>query len=124
MVQRGKRCEPEQRADDWDRLAGMGDLDLRTMRGGIEVAESIREQAKQRHLEHLFDEIMVPKEKVVSTVASHGNTSAASIPLALHTAVADGRIKPGDLVMIEECRPLSKTKAWRVVKLLEKARTI
>jgi len=30
----------------------------------------------------------------------------------------------GDLVMIEECRPLSKTKAWRVVKLLEKARTI
>lgn len=30
----------------------------------------------------------------------------------------------GDLVMIEECRPLSKTKAWRVVKLIEKARTI
>ena len=30
----------------------------------------------------------------------------------------------GDRVMIEECRPLSKTKAWRVVKLLEKARTI
>ncbi len=30
----------------------------------------------------------------------------------------------GDLVTIEECRPLSKTKAWRVVKLLEKARTI
>ncbi len=30
----------------------------------------------------------------------------------------------GDLVMIEECRPLSKTKAWRVIKLIEKARTI
>ncbi len=35
------------------------------------------------------------------TVDRHGNTSAASIPLALDVAVRDGRIKPGDLVMIE-----------------------
>jgi small subunit ribosomal protein S17 len=32
--------------------------------------------------------------------------------------------KPGDLVLIEECRPLSKTKAWRVIRLLEKARIV
>jgi 3-oxoacyl-[acyl-carrier-protein] synthase-3 len=39
--------------------------------------------------------------KVVTTVDRHGNTSAASIPLALTVAVADGRIKRGDLVMLE-----------------------
>jgi 3-oxoacyl-[acyl-carrier-protein] synthase-3 len=38
---------------------------------------------------------------VVVTVDRHGNTSAASIPLALEVAVSDGRIKKGDLVMIE-----------------------
>ena len=38
---------------------------------------------------------------MVSTVARHGNTSAASIPLALTVAVADGRIKRGDLVLLE-----------------------
>jgi len=35
-----------------------------------------------------------------------------------------GECKAGDLVLIEECRPLSKTKAWRVVRTLEKARTV
>jgi 3-oxoacyl-[acyl-carrier-protein] synthase-3 len=40
-------------------------------------------------------------EKVVLTVDRHGNTSAASIPLALATAVADGRIQKGQLVLIE-----------------------
>ena len=38
---------------------------------------------------------------MVSTVAVHGNTSAASVPLALMTAVEDGRIKRGDLVLLE-----------------------
>jgi len=47
------------------------------------------------------DKLGIPREKVVITVDRHGNTSAASIPLALAVAVADGRIKPGDLVMIE-----------------------
>ena len=41
------------------------------------------------------------EDKVVSTVSQHGNTSAASIPLALHTAVSDGRIKQGQLVLSE-----------------------
>ena len=40
-------------------------------------------------------------EKVVLTVDRHGNTSAASIPLALGEAVADGRIKRGDLILME-----------------------
>lgn len=40
-------------------------------------------------------------ERVVLTVRDHGNTSAASIPMALDTAVRDGRIKPGDLVLME-----------------------
>ena len=38
---------------------------------------------------------------MIVTVDQHGNTSAASIPLAIDVAVKDGRIKPGDLVMIE-----------------------
>jgi 3-oxoacyl-[acyl-carrier-protein] synthase-3 len=37
----------------------------------------------------------------VSTVQTHGNTSAASIPLALDVACKDGRVKPGDTVMLE-----------------------
>ena len=43
----------------------------------------------------------LPPEKVVMTIEQHANTSAASIPLALDTAVADGRIKPGDVVLME-----------------------
>jgi len=39
-----------------------------------------------------------------------------------HAHDEKNEFRPGDMVMIEECRPLSKTKAWRVVKLLEKAR--
>ncbi len=43
----------------------------------------------------------IAPEKVVLTVDKHGNTSAASIPLALCVAVRDGRIKKGDLVLME-----------------------
>ena len=41
-----------------------------------------------------------------------------------HAHDESNEFHPGDLVIIEECRPLSKTKAWRVVKLVEKARTV
>lgn len=41
-----------------------------------------------------------------------------------HAHLADGEAKNGDLVEIEECRPISKTKSWRVVRVLEKARVI
>ena len=58
-------------------------------------------QANRRIIDASADKLGLPREKVVKTVDLHGNTSAASIPLALAVAVADGRIKKGDLVMIE-----------------------
>ncbi len=58
-------------------------------------------QANRRIIDASADKLGLPREKVVVTVDRHGNTSAASIPLALDVAVRDGRIKKGDLVMIE-----------------------
>jgi 3-oxoacyl-[acyl-carrier-protein] synthase III len=58
-------------------------------------------QANQRIIDDSARKLGIAPEKVVSTVARHGNTSAASIPLALTAAVGDGRIKRGDLVMLE-----------------------
>ena len=58
-------------------------------------------QANQRIIDASAVKLGVAPEKVVSTVHLHANTSAASIPLALDTACGDGRIKPGDLVMLE-----------------------
>jgi 3-oxoacyl-[acyl-carrier-protein] synthase III len=58
-------------------------------------------QANKRIIDGVGVKLHLPAEKVVVTVDRHANTSAASVPLALATAVADGRIKRGDLVMIE-----------------------
>ena len=58
-------------------------------------------QANKRIIDGAGQKLGLPPEKVVVTVDRHANTSAASVPLALHTAVTDGRIKRGDLVMIE-----------------------
>ncbi|MBL1234753.1 MAG: ketoacyl-ACP synthase III [Rhodobiaceae bacterium] len=58
-------------------------------------------QANRRILEGTAKRIGLPLEKVVMTVGQHGNTSAASVPLALDTALKDGRIKSGDLVLLE-----------------------
>ena len=58
----------------------------------------------QAFLEYVVKGLVQQPEKVVVTVDRHANTSAASVPLALNTAVADGRIKRGDLVMIEAMR--------------------
>jgi 3-oxoacyl-[acyl-carrier-protein] synthase-3 len=58
-------------------------------------------QANKRIIDDTAKKLGLPPEKVVLTVDRHGNTSAASIPLALSVAVADGRIKRGDLVMLE-----------------------
>jgi 3-oxoacyl-[acyl-carrier-protein] synthase-3 len=58
-------------------------------------------QANKRIIDGAGLKLGLPAEKVVVTVDRHANTSAASVPLALNTAVADGRIKRGDLVMIE-----------------------
>ena len=58
-------------------------------------------QANKRIIDASAKKLGIAPEKVVITVDRHGNTSAASVPLALHTAVADGRIKRGDLVLLE-----------------------
>jgi len=58
-------------------------------------------QANQRIIDDSAKKLGIAPEKVITTVAKHGNTSAASIPLALATAIGEGRIKPGDLVMME-----------------------
>ena len=58
-------------------------------------------QANQRILDGTARKLSIRPERVVSTVAQHGNTSAASVPLALAAAVEDGRIKRGDLVLLE-----------------------
>jgi 3-oxoacyl-[acyl-carrier-protein] synthase-3 len=58
-------------------------------------------QANKRIIDGSAKKLGIPLEKVVITVDQHGNTSAASIPLALAVAAGDGRIKKGDLVMLE-----------------------
>ncbi len=58
-------------------------------------------QANRRILEGTAKKLGIPEEKIVMTLDRHGNTSAASIPMALDAAVKDGRIKRGDLVLME-----------------------
>jgi 3-oxoacyl-[acyl-carrier-protein] synthase-3 len=58
-------------------------------------------QANKRIIDGSAHKLGIPPEKVVTTVDKHGNTSAASIPLALDVARADGRLKRGDLVLLE-----------------------
>jgi 3-oxoacyl-[acyl-carrier-protein] synthase-3 len=58
-------------------------------------------QANRRIIDGAGAKLGLPPEKVVITVDVHANTSAASVPLALSVATADGRIKQGDLVMLE-----------------------
>jgi 3-oxoacyl-[acyl-carrier-protein] synthase-3 len=71
---------------------------------GIEVSDVdwfVPHQANQRILKGVGDRLGLDENKVISTVAMHANTSAASIPLALDAAIRDGRIKRGDLVLLE-----------------------
>jgi 3-oxoacyl-[acyl-carrier-protein] synthase III len=58
-------------------------------------------QANKRIIDGVGKKLGLPQERVVVTVDKHANTSAASIPLALHAAISDGRIKPGQLVLLE-----------------------
>ena len=71
---------------------------------GIEIADVdwfVPHQANQRIIKGVGDRLGLDENKVISTVAIHANTSAASIPLALDAAIQDGRIKRGDLVLME-----------------------
>ncbi len=58
-------------------------------------------QANLRIINATAKRLKIPMERVVLTIAQHGNTSAASVPMALDTAVQDGRIKRGDLLLLE-----------------------
>ncbi|HKJ73312.1 MAG TPA: beta-ketoacyl-ACP synthase III [Alphaproteobacteria bacterium] len=58
-------------------------------------------QANRRILDGTAKKLGVAREKVIITVDEHANTSAASVPLALNQAVSDGRIKPGNLLLLE-----------------------
>jgi 3-oxoacyl-[acyl-carrier-protein] synthase-3 len=58
-------------------------------------------QANARILDATARKLGLAPEKVVVTVDQHANTSAASVPLALDTAVRDGRVKPGDVLVLE-----------------------
>jgi 3-oxoacyl-[acyl-carrier-protein] synthase-3 len=66
-----------------------------------DLAWFVPHQANKRIITASAEKLGISPEKVVITVDRHGNTSAASIPLALDVARKDGRIKDGDLVMIE-----------------------
>jgi 3-oxoacyl-[acyl-carrier-protein] synthase-3 len=58
-------------------------------------------QANIRIIQSTAKKLKLPMEKVVLTVHDHGNTSAASIPLALDAGVRSGQIKPGQTLMLE-----------------------
>lgn len=71
---------------------------------GISVDEIdwvVPHQANARILDATAKKLGIAPEKVIMTVADHANTSAASVPLALDTARRDGRIRSGDLIMLE-----------------------
>jgi 3-oxoacyl-[acyl-carrier-protein] synthase-3 len=73
-------------------------------KAGVAIADVdwfVPHQANQRILAGVANRVGLDEDKVISTVAIHANTSAASIPLAFAHGVADGRIKPGQLLLLE-----------------------
>jgi 3-oxoacyl-[acyl-carrier-protein] synthase-3 len=78
--------------EDALRIGGIGASDLDWF---------VPHQANKRIIDASAKKLGIDPEKVVITVDRHGNTSAASVPLALGQAVSDGRIKAGDLVLLE-----------------------
>ena len=65
-----------------------------------DVSLLIPHQANIRIIEHVIKKMRLPKEKVYVNLHKYGNTSAASIPIALDEAVADGRVKKNDLILV------------------------
>ncbi len=66
-----------------------------------EIDWFVPHQANKRILDGVAKRLSIPEEKIIITVDMHGNTSAASVPLAFNVALNDGRIKAGDLVLVE-----------------------
>jgi 3-oxoacyl-[acyl-carrier-protein] synthase-3 len=83
-------------------LAGvMGEVLESAGKTAADVDWVVPHQANFRILDATARKLGLPENKVVVTVDQHANTSAASVPLAMDVAVRDGRIKPGDLVVLE-----------------------
>ncbi|MDJ0939490.1 MAG: beta-ketoacyl-ACP synthase III [Woeseiaceae bacterium] len=86
-------------------VSTLGDVASDTLNAaGIDKEELdwlIPHQANIRIIQATAKRLDLPMEKVILTVQDHGNTSAASVPLALDTAVRDGRVKRGQLVLME-----------------------
>ncbi|ADM08343.1 3-oxoacyl-(acyl carrier protein) synthase [Parvularcula bermudensis HTCC2503] len=82
-------------ADAMAKAAERADIPL------TEIDWFVPHQANERIIGGVVDRLNLDRNRVVSTIARHGNTSAASIPLAFETARRDGRLKDGDLVAIE-----------------------
>jgi 3-oxoacyl-[acyl-carrier-protein] synthase-3 len=66
-----------------------------------EISFLVPHQANRRIIEAVADKLHLSLDKIVLTLETQANTSAASIPLALATAVEDGRITHGDLILME-----------------------
>lgn len=66
-----------------------------------DVALFVPHQANLRIMSMVAKKLGIPDERMVKTVAEHGNTSAASVPLALDAAVRSGMVKPGELVLLQ-----------------------
>jgi 3-oxoacyl-[acyl-carrier-protein] synthase-3 len=73
-------------------------------KAGVDIPDVdwvVPHQANIRIISGTMKKFGLPMEKCIVTVHDHGNTSAASIPLAMSVGVGDGRIKPGDLLVTE-----------------------
>ena len=66
-----------------------------------EIDWVVPHQANRRILEGVAKKLGIDENKIVMTLAQHGNTSAASIPLAFDAALKDGRIKRGQMILME-----------------------
>ena len=78
-----------------EEVAGQAGVDPR------DIDWFVPHQANERIIFGVVKKLQLRKDQVISTISGHGNTSAASIPLAYNTGVEDGRIKKDDLVMLE-----------------------
>jgi 3-oxoacyl-[acyl-carrier-protein] synthase-3 len=79
-------------------------VEERLQKYGLDKSASnclVPHQANIRIIQAVAKKLDLPMERVIDTVHEHGNTSAASVPLALDTGVRDGRIKRGDLLLLE-----------------------
>jgi len=73
-------------------------------KAGVDQSELdwlIPHQANLRIIQATAKRLGLPMDKVIVTVQDHGNTSAASVPMALDVARRDGRVKPGQLILME-----------------------